>query len=789
MKRFYLLCICILITAYSFGTKWEYHLSKVHTTDVVRGNKKIYFLSEGGIFYFDKTDSRILPYTKINGLSGSDFSGIEYSHATNSLIVFYKNSMVDVITDNDVVIPISAIKTKNISGNKAIYNATCYENLCYLSCGFGIVVLDLIKHEIKDTFIIGNNGGYEIVFDVAVDQENIYAGTTEGIKYARRDAPNLLDYSYWNFVDNRNVEKYSFNILASGFNRIWAVHQDSKIWHGDKIVSRHNEETWYYEYQDMKVVNSMKIEGDKIVFCGAGNDSKRRVNVYQAGVGLVESIQEYIFDDISETPFNSDTIEIDPRAAIVDVDGIIWIADYNYGAIRYQNGVFDIINSGGPVDNGAFALEFSNNKLWVASGGRESSWDNLWQHAVFQGYVSDENRWEAYNSYSYPVLADYRDVVQVLASPGNPNHIYVATWGGGILEFEDGKFIKAFDESNSTLENAAAGYYVRIGGMDFDDSGNLWVSNSEVENVIHMKKPDDTWKAFKYGDLSNDYKLGKVIVTRDDNIWTVVPRDKSGGLFVMSSDGRQKKSLNVASYFNNGDEEVITAMNDVYDIVEDREGDIWVGTSKGIAVYQRPEYVFNDDPFYAIQPGVDLHDGIYHPLLITQTITAIAVDGGNRKYCGTRNAGIFLVSPDGKEEIRHFTAEDDELISNGILSLEYDGKNGILYIGTELGLVSMTTESKDSYDDFSNVYAYPNPVREDYEGDIYISGLVEDTNIKITTVSGQLVTEFTSFGGQGVWDGRDMAGNRVHTGVYLVLCSSQDGSQSAVTKILFINHK
>src|SRR5690606_35240677 len=140
---------------------------------VVRGNKKIFFLSEGGIFYFDQTDSRVLTLTKIEGLSGSDFSGIEYSHATNSLVVYYENSMIDVVDQNGDIYPISDIKRKNITGNKQIYSASCYNDLCYFSCGFGIVVLDLSKMEIRDTFIIGDNGNYEIVYDVAIDQENI----------------------------------------------------------------------------------------------------------------------------------------------------------------------------------------------------------------------------------------------------------------------------------------------------------------------------------------------------------------------------------------------------------------------------------------------------------------------------------------------------------------------------------------------------------------------------------------------------------------------------------------
>jgi len=785
MKRIYLIFLILFISSHVWGD-WEYHLSKVRTFDVVRGNNKIYFLSEGGIFYFDQTDNRVVTLTKIEGLSGSDFSGMEYSPATKSLVVFYQNSMIDVISDNNDIFPISDIKRKNISGNKTIYNASCYDDLCYLSTGFGIVVLDLVKLEIRDSFIIGDNGNYEIVYDVAMDNENIYAGMANGIKYISKDAPNLLDFSYWQWIEEKNVERYSFNQLEFGADRIWAIH-NSRQWLSDKIISRHGPTVWYYEYGDLRVLKSMSFLGDLFVFTGKNENNDGAVNVYQRNVGLILSIDKYKFNDVRLTPFGTDTIQIDPQSAILDNDGTLWIADRNYGAIRYRDGIFDIINPGGPIDNGTFDMTFSNNKLWVAAGGRNTSWDNNYSPAVFQSYVFSEKKWEIFNPFNQPVLKNHFDVVKILPTPGDPNHIYVATWGGGILEFKDGQYITTHNETNSTLENIISdSYYIRIGGMDFDSKGNLWVNNTEVENTLHMRKTDGSWKAFNIPELAFNYKLGEVLVTKDDNIWMIIPREKTSGLFVMSSDGKNKKMLDVVSYFSNGDDEIFVAMNDIYDIEEDNTGKIWVGTTKGVAVFRNPEKVFTDHPFYSDQPGLDENDGNYHPLLQNQTVTAIAVDGGNRKYFGTRNSGVFLISADGTEEIAHYNIDNSKLISDMIVSLEYDGINGILYIGTDRGLVALQTESKEAFAHFTNIYAYPNPVRSTYEGDIYITGLMDETNVKITSVSGQLVYETTSVGGQATWNGRDLAGNSVHTGIYLVFCASSDGQESAVTKILFI---
>jgi len=227
-------------------------------------------------------------------------------------------------------------------------------------------------------------------------------------------------------------------------------------------------------------------------------------------------------------------------------------------------------------------------------------------------------------------------------------------------------------------------------------------------------------------------------------------------------------------------------MNDVYSLAQDLDGEIWVGTSNGVNVYSQPENVFSEEKFYGNRPSVDYNDGIFHPLLENFTVTSIAVDGGNQKWCGTRGNGLFLISDDGEQELEHFTTENSPIISNNINSLAFDGTTGMLYIGTDMGIVSYRTKSNTSNSKFRKVYAYPNPVRENYTGDIFITGLVYNTNVKITTTSGRLVYETTSEGGQAVWNGKDLAGNRVHTGVYLAFCSSPDGNQSAVTKILFI---
>jgi len=228
-------------------------------------------------------------------------------------------------------------------------------------------------------------------------------------------------------------------------------------------------------------------------------------------------------------------------------------------------------------------------------------------------------------------------------------------------------------------------------------------------------------------------------------------------------------------------------MNDVYALVEDLNGEIWVGTSGGVAVFSNPENIWKSGVMYATRPGLDLKDGNFHPLLEKENITAIAIDGANRKWFGTKNSGIFLVSDDGTTEIEHFNTENSPLPSNEITDIAINQQTGEVFVGTTSGLISYMGEATTGNDEFKDVYVYPNPVRETYEGPIVVKGLVENTDVKITDIAGNLVCKTVSLGGQAIWDGKNLNGNRCKTGVYLVFMTDPLGEKTKITKLLFIH--
>jgi ribosomal protein S11 len=317
-----------------------------------------------------------------------------------------------------------------------------------------------------------------------------------------------------------------------------------------------------------------------------------------------------------------------------------------------------------------------------------------------------------------------------------------------------------------------------------DAGRNLWITQTEVPGSIKVLKPDGNW-------IVNPVTLdapaiGDIIITKTGQKWVVLPR--GDGLFILDDNG-------TPDYFGDdiSREMLITdsenkVISNAFCIAEDLEGNIWVGTDEGPLIYYNPEKA-SESNLKGFRIKIPRNDGsgLADFMLGTETITSISVDGANRKWLGTSSSGAYLLSPDGTLQIVNYKEANSPLFSNSINSVAVDDKTGNVWFATSKGVISVRGDAIAGQTSFSKVYSFPNPVREEFNGNVTITGLVRDTEIRITDVSGNLVYRTVSDGGQASWDLTTYNGHRVATGVYLVFCASTDGSQSCVTKILVIN--
>ncbi|MFC2081421.1 two-component regulator propeller domain-containing protein [Bacteroidota bacterium] len=738
--------------------EWRTHLPYKVGRQVSVAGDRIYCGTKSGLYYYDKQYNTVNIITKSEGLSDLEINALNYSSDRGTLVIGYANTNIDIIEGDDIF-NIPDIKRKQITANKSINNILIIDDLAYLSCGFGIVVVNLEKKEIKDTYLIGENGGFRNVYDMATDGSNLYAATEQGIYIADINNANLVDFSNWSGINDIPHADGVFSTICWFQNKLYAGFRNEGVT-GDSLYFRENGVWMNFQTKQNTRVRHVREESNHLLVV-----TEQFTTAYDAQHQEIRSVY-------SSRPVH----------AFLDTDNNLWVADGLEGLFRSAPGWDkEFMSPNGPISGDVASIAIQDDVLYTAAGNVSGGWGNTWNHAELN--VLQGNFWTGTST------VDYRDLINLAIDPGDKNHVYGTTWGYGLLEYRNGELIEAFDNTNSSLQTLdEGGDFYRLGGCVFDQGNNLWISNSAVPEPISVRKADGTWKSFTLdGKLKVDF-LGRIINTQNDHKWIICPLghgifaiDVNGSIDDISDDRYEK--------FDVIDVNGKIISNNVFSLAEEQNGNIWVGTDKGIVVYYSPTRVFDDGPFYGQQIIVPRNDGtgLADILLGTEKVTAIAVDGANRKWIGTDKSGIYLISEGGLEEIHHFTQDDSPLLSNNITDIAINPENGIVYIGTDRGLISYKSTAIEGREDYSGVYVYPNPVRHDHQGEIVITGLPGNVNVKITDITGNIVFETNSLGGQAIWDGRSFSGDRVRTGVYLIFCTDEEGTQTHITKLLVIN--
>lgn len=740
---------------------WASHLSYNSVNRIALGSGKVYATTGSSIIVFDKDYTELSKITRIQGLSETSISTIAWSEEQNTLIIAYSSTNIDLVKNNEVY-NIPDIKRKYIPGNKQINRIKTRGKYAYLAGSFGIVILDMLKNEIYDTWKPGPENETAEVNDIYLDNNNIYAATSMGAYSADISNPGLSYYGNWNLIASLPSPNDNYNCIILSGNKIYLNHPD--IYSGGDSV---------YVIDPGNGASLFSYQPDVINFSfdvfpgGFTISSGRQLKIYNEDGSLAET-------DTTYTPYIPGYPDM--RQAVRDGNDI-WIADYLFGLVRYTDmSLFERLIMPGPFTNNAIDITCSNGKTYITGGAVDNAWNNQWR--PLQIFINENNSW--YSELSYV----FHDAMRVLPDPENSGHYWASTWGEGLLEYQDNILINKYDDSNSPLQTIIPGKpYSRICGLAMDNLRNIWVTQTGIPGSIKILKPDGSW-------ITNPITIeaptiGDMIITEYGHKWVVLPRGY--GLYVLDdnktpenfSDDRHRQFL-----IKDNDNNVIS---NVYSIAEDLDGNIWVGTDQGPVIYYNPLQIFNEDTrgFRVKVPRND-GTGLADYMLGTEIITSIAVDGANRKWLGTYSSGAYLFSSDGTKQIVNYNEENSPILSNTVVSIGVDDRTGEVWFGTALGLISVRGNATSGTEEFRDVYTFPNPVRASYEGNVTITGLMRNTEIRIADISGNLVYKTISDGGQATWDLRTYNGKRVSTGVYLIFCSSEDGTDSFVTKMLVI---
>lgn len=452
-----------------------------------------------------------------------------------------------------------------------------------------------------------------------------------------------------------------------------------------------------------------------------------------------------------------------------------------------------------PVRNYAYKLNMVGNRLLVAGG------NFYYPEVEYAGTAMkyEDGKWTAFDEEAPIALVGeqaYHNVTDIVQDPQDSEHHWLGTKKSGIYEFRDEQLVNHYTYDNSPLtsilpNNANAGWYVRVTGLNYDRDGNLWMCNNECDTIVRILKKDGTWKAYYYDEIAGYQTFDNIMFDRRGWAWIQQRRTTQkffAGLLVVNTNGTIDSQLDDQHYFltsfYNQDGTRYTP-NLYYCATEDADGYVWIGTSDGVFVSYDPSAVFGNN-FYFSQVKVPRNDGsnLADYLLSGVGVKCITIDGGNRKWIGTVNNGVYLISADGLETIAHFTTENSPLISDEINNIAINGETGEVFIATTAGLCSFQGDATDPANSMKsdNLKVFPNPVRPEYQGNVHITGLMYNSNVKIVSAAGKLVTEGTSVGGEYSWNCCYKTGKRVASGIYYALCTDEEGNSGACAKILII---
>lgn len=729
--------------------QWREHLPWHQVFRVVNTSENIWAATPYSIFSVDLTENSIERYSKISGLAETGISTIGVDETSQQLIVAYTNSNVDILHDGEAV-NINAIKNSTITGDKTIRSVFVRNSLAYLSTGIGIVVIDLQQHEVRDTYIIGSTGNKIRVNAVAADGSFFYAATEEGIKKAPVNNSNLADFRNWQAELLDGV----IQSVVVAQNNVIAVKNDSLF-----ILNGGN---WNFLYRDGLPIKNISVSGDKIILSETG-----RVIVLNTSGSVSNTIQHATF-----TPA--------PGQALFYQNNY-WIADSLAGLSKYSGNSFEQYIPNSPPSVAYGGMDAFNKIVYASSGSVTEFWEPTGNKNGVYRFAN--NQWDFFNARTHPQLDSLPDMMTVLADPLNES-IWAGSYGGGLVNIGSNNEITIYKQ-NSPLQPAyfSPGSY-RISGLARDMENNIWVANYGGNTELHVRKTDGNWNSFSIPYPLVEKAVSQIVIDDVNQKWIVSPR---GGGLVCFNHGQSVDNPGDDRWmwYRSGTGNGNLPENNVLCIAKDKSNFIWVGTTRGIGIIYCPQQVFEPGGCEAILPVVQ-QDNFAGYLFRDEQVQAIAVDGADRKWIGTKN-GIWLISADGEKTIQRFTTTNSPLPDNDIKQIAIDGQSGEVFFSTAKGIYSYRSNATEATTVNSNVLVFPNPVPPGYNGSIAIRGLVNNAIVKITEMNGRLVYQTRALGGQATWNGKDYRGRAISSGVYLVLVTDDARQENLVTKIVFIN--
>lgn len=776
LNRIKLLLSCCCIVTASMGQigtgEWRIHSQSLNAKDVVSNGNTLYAAFDAALLEYDADYKELSTWDVTNGLSDIQLTRLGVHPGSGSVFVGYENGNIDQI-QNGQAINIPGLKLATIMGSKRIHSIKSKGNYTYFATGIGIVKVDPARHEIRDTYY--PNASEEEIIEITFKGDSIYALTKTRMYKGNLNNPALADSSQWT-LDTRlpviSDSQFEYRDLECWNDSLY-YQKNFTGWGSDSVfVIRPGGNAQIVDLQDFGELISLQLTGNNLVMNGDGIQA-----IFNDNYSFNFFVQEY-------APGTMLAVN-----SFIAFDDVFWYADARSGLMkRRQDGVFEQVQFKGPSRNTFFSMDWHEGVLAVVPGAVNNNSESYFSPGVM--YFEEEEWTGIKNGYENSLWKAVRtwDKTSVSINPKNTNQVALGGFSLtplSLIDKENGIVTDTFSTSNAPFTRFINGS-VFLSSLTYDDNGNLWVANAYSIQPLKLLSADGQWYSFSLGSAASNKQTKKLFYDYNGNVWMSVANTgligyKPGSSVTSSSDDK-------TILLNSGEFTGNLPSNNVTAIAMDFDEELWIGTDNGFGILYNSENAFDASTgSYNVQrPKIDVNGEVDY-ILGSLSITDIEVDGGNRKWFGTANSGVILLSDDGLSIVKHYTMDNSPLVSNSILDIEIDHKTGEVFIVTDKGLMSYRGDATYEDAEYSDVKIFPNPARPDFDGLITIQGIRFNSDVKITDVAGNVVYMTTSNGGTATWDGKTTTGEKVASGVYLIWTASNINKGRFVGKVVVAN--
>lgn len=751
---------------------WHTHASFHNTTRAIPAGEYIAALSNGSLMLYHPESDAVTTFSRTEGLNGVAIVQLGYSAKARSLVLVYADAGIDLLRlDTHVVQYLGQVKQSTWM-NKTIRGLNVQTDTAYIALGSGLVVVDVSHAAILHSYAMG---------EVRAAQpygSYLFAATSEGVKRGLRTA-NLADPSHWESI---NPQLLTHLGIAGG--RLWGVGEAG-------IYNIETDGNISHSYAD---VGTFAYFNDTAVFYG----NAQRVMSYNVATHRVDYLN-------ADAP----TYDLFPLTASRYVVAAGFEGLHIYGK-RVGNRITERlhrITPNSPIRPIAYHTTYDPYRHRIVIAGGQLSYTGADYPGTAMYFDLNYRTWHNLSE----TMATHTGVryANTTAIAPLPTHIKpttaytyaVSTAGNGVYLFNDTTFVSHYDNTNAPLmsilpQHPTPRVFVRTDGMRYDAAGNLWLVNNQVDTSLHALTPSGQWHSFYIPEIARHPTLEKMHIDPQGRLWILSRRytDQYDGGVLMHIPSQLATPDDDRTIFRSNfvnQDGVTAAVTGVYAIAQEADGGaIWIGTNQGPYRIDQPES-FADASFTYTQVKIPRNDGTNHAdyLLANVPITAIAIDGGGRKWFGTDNDGLYVISANGQEVLHHFTMANSPLPTNTIASIAIVPTTGEVFVGTMLGVVSYESGVIAPADNLSSddLHIFPNPITPLHANTrLTIQGLTHDAEVKITNAAGHLVHLGRASGGTYQWDTRNAQGQLVPSGVYYLLIATSTAHQSVTKPITIV---